>query len=257
MGSARNVSSAEMLEYILDTSDLVTEEMLMDIVRECNHLDEDDDVVQKILTRGDTIRCDKDCILEAFLRESSCGQEVKHVLNRYVPRDSISQDTVKWVIENETFRSAKMLPAVLDYWRGVGVEIEFNQELLVPAASQYSSLSLFWSILGYAPDIVITKKLMKQIAAGQSRHDHCLMINIFMDHADCGANSFRGVPTWDITNTVNSHIRTCTTRVSEDMVEAAMRWEPEAIEYLQTHARPNVRFVESLREAELPGLDRK
>lgn len=251
-GSARNVNSVEMLTHILDNSGLVSERLLLKVVRCCSSIRSRDDVVEKILNRGETIGCNSHQILKVFLRKSECGKNIGLVLDRYRPSAKLSQKIAKWAFQN-SIQTDLVVPVVLGYYKGVGVEIEFSHYMLLRAARVFHGPELFRVILGRARNIVITMDKTRQFGSGHP--DGYIIMNLLMDHGDCEVKNFERVSIWKFEDVVLSHISTCTKKVSEEMMDAAARWDPATIEYLQAHARPNVMFAKTLEEAGLAESD--
>ncbi len=240
--------STKMLEYILDKLDCLTETLLVEFIQKQKDLYNDDYLVYKILSRGDDIGCDEQRILQAFCSDSYCQGNIKLVIDRYKPPPSKSQEIVMWVIHNRRTGNL-ILPVILAYYRTLGVEVEFSQDMLVQAArSRYRAVGLFWTILGYAKMIVISKKVIREIA--RNIYYRGIVLNMLMDHAHCGFKNFEGVPENRFHSAMEEHMRICPSQISHEMAESAGRWEPSAIEYLQAHARPNITFTKTLAEAD-------
>ena len=243
--SWRNSVSSEMLKYILDKPDSLTETLLLELIKGCVHLGEEDDLVHRIFSRGEIIGCDERLILQAFCRDSSCERNIKLVIDRYKPPPSKSQEIMMWVIHNRRI-GASILPVILEYYRTVGVETEFSQDMLLQAArSGYHARELFWTILDYAKRIVISEKVIRSLA--RDKLNGVIILNLHMDHADCR------VITYPLA--IYKHFHRCPRRISDEMAKSAARWEPSAIEYLQAHARSNVTFTKTPAEAESLGSE--
>ncbi len=236
--------STKMLEYILDKLDCLTETLLVEFIQKQKDLYNADYLVYKILSRGHDIGCDEQRILQAFCSDSYCRGNIKLVIDRYKPPPSKSQEIVMWVIHNRQTVNL-ILPVILAYYRTLGVEVEFSQDMLVQAAgSGYGAVGLFWTILGYAKMIVISKKVIREIA--RKKNYRGIVLNMLMDHAHCGFKNFEGVPDF----AMEEHMRICPSQISHEMAKSAARWEPSAIKYLQAHARPNITFTKTLAEAD-------
>lgn len=249
--SARNFKSKEMLKYILDTPGLVTltETLLMGILGRCSRLSTDDELLGRFLSYGNDMGCDSLCMLKIFLRESSCGRNIKLVIDRYKPPPSTSQEVVRWVINNRIW-GVRMLPAILEYYEDI--EIDLSQDMLVTAASNRCLKTLlFWTVLRHNRSVVITKYVMDSIASQDSRSHFppgVFLMNMLVGHESCGIKNFEGTRNRQRMEYVESHMETCKTKISEQMRKAALRWEPDAIAFLQAHARPNVTIIGTIAE---------
>ena len=250
IASAENLRSAEMLNYILAIPDLdiLTEALLMEIVKKTPCLYRRDETVQMIMRLGDDIGCSSRYMLKAFICDSSCGINLRLVIDRYKPPAPMSQEVVKWVIENR-IPGHWMLATVLQYYRGTPIDI--SHDLLVKAAGHADVALLYHGILLANKNFVVTGDMMNSIATSSSG---IAITGLLMDHGDCGTADHvdEGDSRFiDIKRKSEIHMVTCKTRVSTNTLEAAARWEPGTIEYLQAHARPQVTFTREILQTAL------
>ena len=253
MESANNTDSSEMLDYILDHGDILTPTLIEAIAKECRHLDEHKDLVGKIMTRGEEVGCNSDCMLKAFVGRSSCGKNIRIVLDRYKPAASMSKDVIMWLTENLDGHYGELkLPFVLDYYRDAGVEIEISPQIMVKVAGyNYSAVTWFKAMLSCTKRLVITMDVLASILDNPNREN--ILEHLLNDHEPCRAKS------WDHIRETDRHFYTyrrfseCKIAVSDEMREAAARWEPHAIEHLREHAIPKVIFAKTFEEVEACG----
>ena len=237
--SAQN-SFTGMLSYVLDNYDLMSPALLEAIPKKCSSVWYRDDLVEKIISRGERISCDRKRMLEIFLRSSYCKNNIKIVIDRYRPADSMSQEIVNWVFDNKR-KGGYMLPEVLKYYKDLGVEVEITQEMLVKAAcpENRTGTELFAVILGYTKRIVITTDVMENILNNASRYN---LMNLLMSKETSGAHADK-LFDWQYLATLYSEEPSSFNESADELMKAAARGEPEALAYLQAHARPNVTFA--------------
>lgn len=249
MMSAENRYSKEILERILDVDDktlpvTLGKKLLVAIVRRCSHLDYDDDLLEKILGRADDFAGAKEWVLQAFLRHSSCRRNIRFVIDRHGLSHTMAEEIVNWVLDNPK-SSDQMLLVVLQYFTSAGVEITFNEEMLMKAATDTGR---FFIILNHpfkhTPNVVITKDVMMELKLS-GKADVCRQyrIDFLMDHEQCEDEDFEGIVFHQDFGALYDHIRRCPKKLSRKMTKAAVHWEQATIEYLQAHARPNVKFT--------------
>ena len=229
IASAQNFSSTETLSYILDTPGLVvlTEALLVEIVKKCAGMRKDNDLVKSIMSHGDGLGCSSRCMLKAFICNED-GSDINFVMDRYKPPASMSQEVVKWVLENER-RSNAMLFPVFNYYRDV--ELEFSQDILALAASDFSS---FVVVTGYSSNTIINGIVMDSILANKEKSTCIEMLEMLMKCGRFSLEVVNGKENGDIEAEI------------EKILEAAGRWEPDAIAFLQAHARPGVTFTREI-----------
>ena len=186
-------------------------------------------------------------MLEIFIRQSLCGRNIRIVIDRYKPPKTMGQEILHWVFENLR-TSEQILPVILDYHTDLGVEIEITEMMLVKAAFPNSSATaLFEAILDYAKRIVITTKVMNSILNSISSH---VLMNILLNDEISGVRYYHKVWDWKYLASCPGAKHTPFCMSADEMMQAAVRGEPEAFAYLRAHARPNVTFARTLAEVE-------
>ena len=238
--SAANLRTRAMLFYILDTPSrlTLTESQVMIIITPRYVFYEPWDVrlVDKVLSGAENSGCDSQWVLEAFLHESSCGSNIKVVLDRYKPSPEMSLKLMEWVTKNG--RTGRVMRSVvLEYIRGVGVgvgvEFDSDPDELIRAASL--DVDLIQIVLNQADRIVITADVIRSF----TNIDSCLF-GLLMDHTSCESEQEFIRTGQDVTK---QHLRFCPIQPSKEVWESAARLDQAAIEYLQARARPNVTFA--------------
>ena len=247
--SAQNWGSTEMLEYILNKSDLMSETLFVEIVKKCFALSKNKDLVRKLLKRGDDLGCKSDRMLKTFLHGSCCGEMNQIVLDRYKPSPEMKQKVLKWVLVDEWGLFVwEALPVVLNYYRDIGIEVEFTQYMLSQAASSKYSAKLFGEIVRYAKNIDITMNVLKRIAY----HPRSRARDTITELLDC--YTLGRADYIFLKDSGEEHFGSCKVK-TDQVIKAAASWEPKTIKLLQAHARPNVKFIKTLTEAESSDLD--
>ena len=107
----------------------------------------------------------------------------------------------------------------------------------------------FLFVISYSQNILVTKSVMSHLAI-DTDYGH-VVFSLLMDHGSCDINDSDLRQDFRPVFTVESHLRTCPVGISRETMGAAARWDPDAIEYLQENARPNVKFAENDPEAKL------
>ena len=232
-----------MLSYILDNYNLMSPALLEAIPKKYSFVGYHDDLLEKIISRGERIGCDRKRMLEIFLRSSYCKNNIKIVIDRYHPADSMSQEIVDWVFDNKR-KGGYMLPAVLKCYKDLGVEVEITQEMLVKAAcpENRTGTELFAVILDYTKRTVITTDVMENILKNASRYN---LMNLLMSKETSGAPADK-LFDWQYLATLYSEGPSSSNESADELMKAAARGEPEALAYLQAHPRPNVTFARTL-----------
>ena len=242
LGSAKNTSSLEALRYILDRPKRVAlnEAILKTMVKNPKV---DESWTEEILSYGQDIGCTSLRMLEIFIRWSHSAGQIESVIHRYMLPNGSSQKVVSWVFNNRR-TTQEVLPLVLYYFNDAGAEIQFTPGMLVIAACCYGDAKpLIKTILDQAKSIVITKDLLEEAVEFPSNANS--LINLILNHENCEVKTCHWVTDHLSTHADEQSISTCPVQVSSETMQAALRWNPAAIEYLRTHARPNVTFTET------------
>ena len=240
--SARNKYSLETLRYILDRPDRVAlNEAILEIMVKNPKVDES--WTEEILSYGKDIGCTSVRMLEIFLRWSHFAGHIESLIHRCKPPNASSQKVVSWVFNNRKI-TQEALPVVLKYYIDAGAEIQFTPGMLIIAACFKSDAErLIKTILDQAKSIVITKDLLEEIV-GFPSNANCL-INLILNHENCGLKNCHWVTDRLSMHADKGFLSACPVQVSSETMQAALCWNPAAIEYLRTHARPNVTFAET------------
>ena len=194
--------------------------------------------------------------LRAIAKNEISGAAMVSAIFAHNKTIEFSEDTLNAVAKNEN-KAAKIFSDILDH----NIDIAFSEETLKAAASNYPvGIEIFWTILSHNKHIVVSTEVMgaiKQVGwemegswpmAGLDMH----IMNLLMDHGNCEIK-FRGrfeskEKMMSCRSGRKQHYEECKIRISRKMRQAAMRWEPDAIEFLVAHKRPNVTFIRSPRQ---------
>ena len=169
-----------------------------------------------------------------------------------------SEDTLVAAAGNES-TGAKIFSVILSR----SVDIAFNEKTLKAAASNYGSLGqreeLFWTIISHNKNIVISTEVMAAMTKkGFDTEEHGVgldmsIMNSLMDHGSCENKAHGSLKSVEKMMSSHSgrrwHYKDCKIKISPKMKEAAIRWEPDAIDFLNAHKRPNVNFTKSTTQA--------
>ena len=105
---------------------------------------------------------------------------------------------------------------------------------------------MFWAILRHNTNcIAISDRVMAAIAKNLRG---IYILSVLMENGLFANMEYLVAINGFIEDAVISTLHINNAGVSLQTMEAAARWEPDAIEYLQAHARPNVRFTRSVAE---------
>lgn len=191
-----------------------------------------------VLKYDDSIEITEDT-LKAAAGNSSEGAAIFSAILNHKKKIGFSEETLKIAA---SINGGAMFSAMLS----LDKKIEISEDILKAAAANHAhGEEVFSAILSHSKNIVISMDVMRAMTA-EWRVDLGI-INLLMDHGSCKfyeSHYFRGgrirrpsISSYD------SH--GCKFEVSQAMKEAAKRWEPDAIEFLEAHKRPNVTFVKS------------
>ena len=237
VASARNWSSKEMLSYILDHENHMTQSQLVAIAKNCTmgHLD---DVIEKVINYEERIDCDRNEMLIAFLRWSICGSHIRYVLNRYRPPHSMTDSILRSVLENDQ-GGIGMLRSVFEYYRDTGVDVHVSPGVLNKVLEHDNKIANLHIILNHAKTVVVdTDTLQALWDNGKGMHAMKSFMKLFMNHGNRPVSSsgcfgklgkLGSLPDRQI-------------RVNYNKMRLAARLDETALEYLRKNARPNVIF---------------
>ena len=144
----------------------------------------------------------------------------------------VNEDILKAAARNGT-HGASLFSAILSRRE----QIEIREDILKAALTgdHWRHGEVFWTILEYNKTIFISVEVMDTM---MENHELGITImNQLMDHRRCG-EEFLGDKARRF-----YHYHRCKFKISRKMMEAAARWEPEAIDFLTAHKRPNVTFA--------------
>ena len=267
--AARNYQTKEFVKCLLNNGFVLSKARLLLVLRHWEQAipEANNALIKALVKHGEDIGCTRHDFFNVyvqgynFLLEEQSDREV--MLERYEPL-SLSQDITECLAAG-TFSGNTMLCHLCQKYK----DISFSQDLLAAAVSSVDDTYLVYSILEYDKTLNISQ-LVLQAAARSSFGDRTLfammhhnksleitwdflkstvstnMMKVLMNHEDCG---FRDDDDMRITTTDFDSLdrhgdhEDCKIKCSEQMLQAAARWEPDAIDYFQSHARPNVTFT--------------
>ena len=234
VASARNWGSKEMLSYILDHENHLTQPQIIAIAKKCRFNSQNDDVIEKIMSYGERIDCDKNEMLIAFLRWSQCGSQIRTVLDRYQPPNRMTNLILQSVIQNVRGRS-QMRQSVMEYYRDGSVDIHISPDLLDEIRKLDDPMSVISIIINYAKTVIVEIKTLQRL--GQTSNDLMLM-NVFMNRGNCECDA----DLYHSQYLFGQHLSTCRVKVTSTTMRLAAQLDKLALETLRKNARPNVIF---------------
>ena len=237
-------------------------------------------LVKALVKHGEDIGCTGQEFFNAVAQghESRSGSDSLHelVLERYEPL-SLSLD-ISECIASDTVGGVEMLRCLCEKYK----DISFSQDQLAAAAAEEGvhgmqvvdiileydktlriSQLVIQAVLGYEVFFVlvyhnksleITWEVLESIMCRHEAFDvwqyqhqePTRIVKVLMDHDNCGFRlPAEKQPIMQAYIKMHNHIgssKDCKINCSKEMLQAAARWKPDAIEYLQSHARPNVIF---------------
>lgn len=153
----------------------------------------------------------------------------------------ISEDTLKTAAGNES-RGPEILSVILSH----NMKTQVGEDTLKAAASnERAGGNVFWSILSHNIRVVISTEVMDAMAEDWDVDTD--IMNMLMDHGNCEVNDCFESREEMMRNGVKRgvHYHGCKLEVTRRMKEAAIRWDPDTIDFLNAHKRPNVTFIRS------------
>ena len=184
-----------------------------------------------MLERYEPLSLSRD-IGKCIASNTSGGIEVLRCLCQKYKDISFSQDQLAAVAENSN--GMYLADIILEY----DESLDISQLVIHAAASTPYGHEVFFVLMYHNKSLEITWGSLKIIKSTGT-------VKMFMDHQDCGFKfPDEGEPMFEAYIDMSSHITCgdCKLNFSEQMLQAAARWEPDAIDYLRSHARPNVTF---------------
>ena len=236
--SATNRKSREMLSYILDYENHLTPSQLVFIARNFDSMGQNRDLIEKVISYGERIECDSDEMLIAFLRWSACGYNIKIVLDRYQPPNSMTNAILQAVFENRR-GTHQMMEFVFRYYRDVGIDIHISPGMLDLSQNRIGGAEMFKIILDGAKTVVVGTETLQSL--GQTSEGLILM-HLLLDHENCGYEDDFRASTLEIVSSVKRHLSICAVKVTDETMQLAAQLDEIALEILRKNARPNVIF---------------
>ena len=227
---------ANVLEY--DKSIHISQEMLAQMVAKGHNGAE----MLPIVLEHDKSILISNSLLIAAVSSGSSGYD--HVLGLILDNDEdlgVSEDILKAAAKNVTY-GASIFSTILSRRE----QIEISEEILKAAftGDHWKHGEVFWTILEHNKQVFISEEVMDTMM-----EDHDLgvtIMNQLMDHRGCEIEIKQlqsGEDFLGDTGKRGYHYRRCKFKISWKMMEAATRREPEAIDFLTAHKRPNVTFA--------------
>ena len=229
-----------------------------------------------VFKRCKSIPISQDLLVAAGKHGGSDGGKLWDLILGYDENIEVSEDALRAVVKNE-IDGAAMVSAIFAHRKAIkfseenlnavarnektgakifsdilshGIDVAFSEETLKAAASNYwVGIEIFWTILSHNKSIVISTEVMgaiKQLGNeregswdkwGKDMH----IMNLLMDHGNCEITEEK----MSCKSGREQHYEECKIRISRKMRLAAIRWEPDAIDFLEAHKRPNVTFIKS------------
>ena len=202
-------------------------------------------IIELILEYDETIEVSED-MLKAAAGNPSMGAKFVSAILSHDKNLEVSEGTQIAAAENE-FQAGRIFSFILSHDK----KIEVSEDILKAAARHDSEGGhIFSAILIHTKNIIISMEVICAIAENNKLGIH--MMNLLMDHGSCdlelhGHFKFSGGLEEVMSDKLRLHNRfdNCELSISQEMMEAAARWEPDVIEFLIAHKRPNVTFTRS------------
>ena len=201
--------------------------------------------IDLILEYDETIEVSED-MLKAAAGNWSGGEDIFSAIFKHNKKTKVNEDTLIAATGN-TSSGAYILSAILSHDK----ETEVSENTLRAAArNDWNGGDIFSAILIHTKNIIISMEVICAIAENNKLGIH--MMNLLMDHGSCdlelnGHFKFSGGLEEVMSDKLRLHnsYDNCELSISQEMMEAAARWEPDVIEFLIAHKRPNVTFTRS------------
>ena len=272
--AASNTYTKELVKYFLKIGLLSSKARLLLVLRHWENAGQESDIglFNALKKHGGDIGCTSQDFFNAVVRSSSlsyCLSPLEFVLKGYVPT-SLSQDITK-CIASDTVCGVQMLLDLCKKYR----HISFSQKILAAAASKVSKgMDFVDIILEYDKTLNISQRVIQAAVRNYSGRDVLLkmmyhdktleitweflkilvndeylvedratqIMKVLMEHEDCSFKPPDYWPSWGSASNSVCSDKSCKVTVSDQTLQAAARWEPDTIDYLQSHARLNVTF---------------
>lgn len=200
------------------------------------------EIFSSILTHNKTIEVSEATLKPAATNKHS-GAKIFSAVLGLDKKFEVSEDILKAAAAN-TALGKQIISIILSHDQ----RIEISEDILkVAARNEITGGDIFLVILRHNKHLFISQELMGAIAEKQ-REGRDIM-NVLMDHETCDIELHGGFESLEemMKNSAKRgyHNYRCEKNITQEMMEAAARWEPEAIAFLTAHKRSNVTFVKS------------
>lgn len=237
MASAKNLISNEMLSYILDHENGLTQSQLAGIARNYSTIGQVHDVIEKIISYGERIGCDRNVILIAFVGSRRGEVVVPILLDQYRPSNSMASSILQSVLKKR-YGSLRNLEYVLRYYRDACVDIKCTLDIINKSHSFRHSFDRLNTILNHAKTVVVGINTLQSVA--QSSKGMILM-NLLMNHEKCEVARSMRTMTYFVFD-FKRHLSACSVIVTKETTQLAAQLDETALATLRKNARSNVVF---------------
>lgn len=234
------VGGPQMLDNVLeyDESIHISEELLaLMITKGVNGAE----LFSVVLKHDKNILISNSLLIAAVSRVSSGYDQVLGVILDNDEGFKVSEDILKAAARNSDY-GASLFSAILSRRK----QIEISEDILKAAliGDHWRNGEVFWTILEHNKKIFISAEVMDILV---ENHELGIKImNELMDHRRCEIELKQLKSGEDFLGDRGQrgyHYYRCRFKISRKMMEAAARWEPEAIDFLTAHKRSNVTFA--------------
>ena len=220
-----------------------------------------------VLERYEPLSLSRD-ITECIASDTNGGVRMLRCLCRNYRDISFSQDLLAAAAKKKIY-GMNLVDIILEYDKSLNI----SQCVIQSAVSRSSGKAALFVMILHNKSLEITWEFLKSIVYkyealgkhealgkcdtleegeyqywkwGKRYHNIAKTVTVLMDHEYCGFKfPSERLPLAEAYTQVEDHLDShedCKVAVSEQILQAAARWEPDAIDYLQSHARPNVTF---------------
>ena len=246
--------SRDLLELIVDQS-YGPAQMLADVLEYDNSIHISQELLAQMVTKGSNgakmlsvvLEHDKgilisDSLLISAVSSGSSGYD--HVLGLILDNDEdleVGEDILEAAARNCIY-GASIFSAIFSR-RG---KVEISEDILKAAftGDHWRHGEVFWTILEHNQRVFISAEVIDTMM-----EDHELgvtIMNQLMDHRRCEIEPKQlesGEDFLGDTGKRGYHYLRCKFKITRKIMEAAARQEPEAVDFLTAHKRPNVTFA--------------
>ena len=266
VAAASNYNTKEFVKLFLNNGFLSSKARLLLVLGHWYNVagEANTGLMEALVKHGEDIGCTSHDFFNVYVRvygsRLSEQTDLEVMLERYEPL-SLSQDITECIAAGN-FGGVRMLRRLCQEYK----DISFSQDLLAAAASKDVGMYFVDIILEYDKTLNISQLVVQAAARSlfghlalfaMMHHNKSLeitwdflkstvstnMMNVLMDHEDCGFRYEDDITMDSYELDCHGDHEVCKLNFSKQMLQAAARWEPEAIDYLQSHARPNITFT--------------